>query len=73
MGDPIRVTQLDPGRADTEFSLVRFEGDQERAEAVYADKLNLSGEDVAEAVRWVAAQPKHVNIDHLHIMPRDQA
>lgn len=73
VGDPIRVTQLDPGRADTEFSLVRFEGDQERAEAVYADKLNLSGEDVAEAVRWVAAQPKHVNIDHLHIMPRDQA
>ncbi len=73
VGDPVRVTQLDPGRADTEFSLVRFDGDRERAEAIYADKLNLSGEDVAEAVRWVASQPKHVNIDHLHIMPRDQA
>lgn len=73
VGDPIRVTQIDPGRVATDFSLVRFKGDKEKADAVYADKLNLSAEDVAESIRWVAAQPKHVNIDRIHIMPRDQA
>ncbi|MGD7002038.1 SDR family oxidoreductase [Corynebacterium halotolerans] len=73
VGDPVRVTQIDPGRVETDFSLVRFKGDQEKADAVYADKLNLSAADVAEAIRWAAAQPKHVNIDRIHIMPRDQA
>ena len=65
VGDPVRV--------ETDFSLVRFKGDQDKAAAVYADKLNLSAADVAESIRWVASQPKHVNIDHIHIMPRDQA
>lgn len=73
VGDPIRVTQIDPGRVETDFSLVRFKGDQDKAAAVYADKLNLSAADVAEAIRWTASQPKHVNIDRIHIMPRDQA
>lgn len=73
VGDPVRVTQIDPGRVETDFSLVRFKGDQDKADAVYADKLNLSAADVAESIRWVASQPKHVNIDHIHIMPRDQA
>lgn len=73
IGDPVRVTQIDPGRVETDFSLVRFKGDQDKAAAVYADKLNLSAADVAESIRWVASQPKHVNIDHIHIMPRDQA
>ena len=73
VGDPVRVTQIDPGRVETDFSLVRFKGDQDKAAAVYADKLNLSAADVAESIRWVASQPKHVNIDHIHIMPRDQA
>ena len=73
VGDPVRVTQIDPGRVETDFSLVRFKGDQDKAAAVYADKLNLSAADVAESIRWAASQPKHVNIDHIHIMPRDQA
>lgn len=73
VGDPIRVTEIDPGRVETDFSLVRFKGDQDKAAKVYADKLNLTAEDVAESIRWAAAQPKHVNIDRIHIMPRDQA
>lgn len=73
VGNPIRITQIDPGRAETEFSLVRFKGDADEAGKVYADKLNLTAEDVAEAIRWVASLPAHVNIDTLNIMPRDQA
>ncbi|RSZ63954.1 SDR family NAD(P)-dependent oxidoreductase [Corynebacterium hylobatis] len=73
VGNPIRITQIDPGRAETEFSLVRFKGDADEAGKVYADKLNLTAADVAEAVRWVASLPAHVNIDTLNIMPRDQA
>lgn len=69
--NPIRITQIDPGRTETEFSVVRFKGDEEKAGAVYADKLNLSPEDVAEAVRWVASLPKHINIDTLNMMTRD--
>lgn len=71
--NPIRVTQIDPGRVDTDFSLIRFKGDQAKAEAVYADKLNLTADDVAESIRWVAAQPRHVNIDRIIMKPRDQA
>ncbi|MCH6197056.1 SDR family oxidoreductase [Corynebacterium mastitidis] len=70
----LRVTQIDPGRVHTEeFSLNRFGGDAERAAAVYRDVLSLTAQDVAEAVRWVASLPAHVNVDHLHLMPKDQA
>ncbi|WP_256060399.1 SDR family oxidoreductase [Corynebacterium pseudogenitalium] len=69
----IRVTEIDPGRVKTDFSLNRFAGDAERAYAVYEGKLNLTAEDIAEAVRWVASLPPHVNIDTLSIMPTDQA
>lgn len=62
-----------PGRVETDFSLVRFKGDQGKAAKVYADKLNLSAADIAESIRWAASQPSHVNIDRIHIMPRDQA
>lgn len=72
VGDPIRICEIDPGRVETDFSLVRFGGDAQRAAAVYADKLNLQAADIAEAVRWVASLPAHVNIDQLQIMPRDQ-
>ena len=71
--NPIRITEIDPGRVATDFSLVRFKGDATKADAVYADKLNLTAEDIAEAIRWVASLPKHVNIDTMNIMPRDQA
>ncbi len=71
--NPLRITELDPGRVATDFSLVRFKGDHNKADAVYADKLNLTAEDIAEAVRWIASLPAHMNIDTINIMPRDQA
>ncbi|ALC06382.1 putative oxidoreductase [Corynebacterium deserti GIMN1.010] len=71
--ETLRVSEIDPGRVATEeFSLVRFGGDKERAESVYEDVLNLTAEDIAEAVRWVASLPKHMNIDRMRITPRDQ-
>ena len=69
----IRVCEIDPGRVKTDFSLNRFGGDEARAAEVYEGKLNLTAEDVAEAIRWVASLPPHVNIDTLSIMPADQA
>ena len=73
VSNPIRITEIDPGRVATDFSLVRFKGDAAQADAVYADKLNLTAGDIAEAIRWVASLPKHMNIDTMNIMPRDQA
>ncbi|SDS64363.1 SDR family oxidoreductase [Corynebacterium timonense] len=69
----IRVTEIDPGRVKTDFSLNRFGGDEARANGVYEGKLNLTAEDIAESIRWVASLPAHVNIDTLSIMPTDQA
>jgi len=69
----IKVTQVAPGAADTEFSLVRFKGDKTRADNVYKGFTPLSGEDVAEVVFYCANQPAHVNINDLVIMPTDQA
>nr|VDG62059.1 Short chain dehydrogenase [Streptococcus thermophilus] len=69
---PIRITEIDPGRVETDFAFNRL-GDEAAAAQVYADKLNLTAEDVAEAIRWVASLPAHVNIDTMNIMPRDQA
>ncbi|MDN4477562.1 SDR family NAD(P)-dependent oxidoreductase [Demequina lignilytica] len=70
---PLRVCEIDPGMVETEFSLVRFAGDAERAAKVYEGITPLSAEDVAEAIRWVASLPAHVNIDTMMIMPRSQA
>lgn len=74
-GEPIRITDVAPGMVHTEeFSTVRFGGDQERADAVYAGVPDpLVAEDVAEAIAWVASRPAHVNIDELVIKPRAQA
>ncbi len=71
-GTPIRVSSVDPGAVETEFSLVRFAGDEERAEAVYRGFTPLSGADVAEAVAWVIARPPHVNVASMVILPTDQ-
>lgn len=71
-GQPIRVCEIDPGAVETEFSVVRFSGDQERADKVYEGMTPLTAEDVAEAIAWVASRPAHVNIDQMLIMPRDQ-
>lgn len=75
VGQPVRVCEIVPGMVHTaEFSLNRFAGDQERAEAVYASTAApLVAEDIADAIRWVATRPKHVNIDQLVIKPREQA
>ena len=73
LGEPIRVTEICPGLVHTEFSLVRFDQDQTKAEAVYKGMTPLTGEDIAESIVWVATRPSHVNIDELVIRPRDQA
>jgi NADP-dependent 3-hydroxy acid dehydrogenase YdfG len=73
LGRPVRVSEIDPGMVETEFSLVRFAGDAERAAAVYAGVTPLSADDVAECVRWVASRPSHVNVDQLIVLARDQA
>lgn len=73
LGRGIRVSSVDPGMVDTEFSTVRFSGDQERAASVYAGMRPLKAEDVAECAHWVLAQPEHVNIDTVLVMPTDQA
>lgn len=74
-GEPIRVCEVAPGMVHTEeFSLNRFGGDQEQADAVYAGVPDpLVAEDVADAIRWVATRPPHVNVDELVIRPRAQA
>ena len=69
----IKVTQIAPGAADTEFSLVRFKGDQERATHVYDGFIPLYAEDVAEVTYYVTTMPDHVNINDLVIMPTAQA
>lgn len=69
----IRVASVDPGLAETEFSMVRFKGDAERAKKLYAGTRPLLAEDVAEAMVWVASRPPHVCIDELVIKPTDQA
>lgn len=73
LGQPVRVSEVDPGMANTEFSTVRFRGDQEAADNVYKGMEPLTAEDIADAVAWVVTRPAHVNIDQLLIMPRDQA
>lgn len=73
LGSPIRVTSIEPGMVDTEFSMVRFKGDQERAAKVYAGAEPLHAEDIAETIRWSIAQPAHVNINRIELMATCQA
>lgn len=73
LGKPVRLTEIAPGAVETEFSLVRFGGDTQRAEAVYAGITPLVAQDVAEVIGFVASRPSHVNIDQIVIRPRDQA
>ena len=75
VGEPIRVSEIAPSMVQTdEFALVRFDGDAEKADAVYAGVPDpLVAEDVADAIAWIATRPAHVNIDELVIRPRAQA
>jgi 3-hydroxy acid dehydrogenase/malonic semialdehyde reductase len=73
LGTAIRVTSIEPGMAATEFSLVRFGGDAERAGKVYEGVTPLSGEDVADAIVWAVTRPAHVNVNAMELMPVQQA
>lgn len=73
LGEPIRVTDVSPGIVETEFSMVRFAGDAERAKSVYRGLDPLTPEDIADCVVWAATRPSHVNIDEIVVRPRDQA
>ncbi|HET8862271.1 MAG TPA: SDR family NAD(P)-dependent oxidoreductase [Solirubrobacterales bacterium] len=73
LGEPVRVTEIAPGMVETEFSLVRFDGDEGAARRVYEGMKPLTAEDVAECIRWAVSQPSHVNVDEIVVRPRDQA
>ncbi|WLP89349.1 SDR family NAD(P)-dependent oxidoreductase [Gordonia sp. NB41Y] len=73
LGKPIRLTEIAPGMVETDFSLVRFDGDQERADAVYQGLTPMVADDVAEVIGFVASRPPHVNLDLIVLKPRDQA
>jgi len=73
LGEPVRVTEVSPGLAETEFSLVRFAGDAERAKSVYRGMTPLCAEDIADCILWAATRPSHVNVDEIVVRPRDQA
>jgi len=73
LGEPIRITEINPGLVETEFALVRFDGDQQRAASTYQGMTPLASDDVAECIVWAAGRPAHVNIDEIVVRPLDQA
>jgi len=72
-GTGVRVTCIEPGMAETEFSLVRFGGDQAKADAVYSGMQPLTAGDIAESVYWAATLPPHVNVNTIELMPVTQS
>ncbi len=73
LGTPIRVTSIDPGMVETDFSKVRFRGDDARAATVYQGLTPLTPHDVADAIVWAVSRPAHVNIAHVLLTPVAQA
>ena len=73
LGEPIRITEVAPGMVETEFSLVRFGGDEERAAGVYAGMQPLTADDVADCIVWAVTRPPHVDVDLLVVRPVAQA
>jgi len=73
LGEPIRVTEIEPGMVETEFSLVRFKGDEQRAAAVYQGMKPMTGADVADCIVWAVTRPPHVNVDEMVVRPIAQA
>ncbi|MBD2087757.1 SDR family oxidoreductase [Coleofasciculus sp. FACHB-542] len=73
LGTPVRVTSVDPGLVETEFSQVRFHGDSDRAQKVYQGLTPLTPEDIADVIFFCVTRPAHVNISELLLVPTDQA
>lgn len=73
VGKNVRMTSIEPGMAETEFSVVRFSGDEARAKAVYRGIQALRPEDIADAIHWAVTRPAHVNINRIEVMPTMQA
>ena len=73
VGKGIYVTSLEPGLAETEFSIVRFKGDREKASQIYKNTKVISPEDIAETIFWISTRPKNININRIEIMAGDQA
>ena len=72
-GSGVRVTNIEPGLAESEFSVVRFHGDQAKADSVYQGVEPLTPEDIAESIYWSASLPAHVNINRIELMPTCQS
>ena len=72
-GTRVRVTNIEPGMAESEFSLVRFSGDRDKADKIYQGADPLRPEDIAEMIYWVVSLPAHVNINRLEVMPTCQS
>ncbi|MDT5194420.1 MAG: hypothetical protein QOH20_1174 [Mycobacterium sp.] len=73
LGQPVRLTEIAPGMVETEFSVVRFGGDRDRAASLYQGLTPLVAADIADVIGFVASRPSHVNLDQIVIRPRDQA
>lgn len=73
LGTNVKVSNLEPGMAETEFSLVRYKGDEERAKKIYSGTQALRAEDIADIVVWLVSTPPHVNVNTLEVMPTQQA
>jgi NADP-dependent 3-hydroxy acid dehydrogenase YdfG len=73
LGEPVRITEILPGMVETDFSVNRFAGDAERADAVYQGITPLSADDVADVITFAVTRPSHVNLDQIVIKPRAQA
>ena len=73
LGTPVRVTEVMPGMVETEFSVVRFDGDTTKADAVYEGVTPLTGDDIADCIAWAVTRPAHVNVDEIVVRPVQQA
>ena len=73
LGTPVRVSSIDPGLVETEFSMVRYDGDEKKAAEIYADTNPLRPEDIADAVLYAATRPAHVNISEMLVLATDQS